>query len=1067
MKKFLSLVVAALLSASAVATTASAAKFTDVDVNNEALNDAVELLTALNVTKGTTDTTFGTEENVTRQQMAAFIYRMMTAGKSVEGGVNTTSFEDLDDPTFYFMVSWANSQGIIKGRSATSFDPKGGITLQDAYTMIVRALGYDDGTLAYPIGYISLAEDLGLDEDLPSTLNYTDTLTRGNVAIILANMFYAETAEVEIKYEASWEEVELSDGSYAVVSKGQIPKEYHKTVAEAIFEVEKVSQRVVATPNYSFDGAEMPDEDVEMITLEDKYVIDYEDYDTEIDALGQIEFEKLGLDGKADDYFLSDIVMFVKETDDGEVEIFGATAQGTKSTVAFDKVEFGTVSGTAKDKYYDGEEKEYKKINGKLTLDGVVTYLFDAPYSFAKDKETDKYNPQFITLGEYIEGRSDDEDVLDVNFSYVLEDVEADETIIGTYGGDGVLAEEGEGAWTYDGYLSQVYFNGLGEIDVYDCDGDGRPDYLFVKNFTVGNINTEEDNSVLANIEYYDPTAEADSVDAMIYTDKSIVEGVEFEDEDIVLAYVNSAANYVKVAEVLEGADATIASSASKYFTLSTGEKVLYKDAKAVVVNAEANLEKVDADVEVDFDAEATYYFTANGTLVYVTGLATAINLNDNYVVVLDDEAFQTTSIVDGKLKKAYYIDVYNDGEIKSVEAKKIAEYRTNADEEAAADGEHVKTPLTVTKKSDYDFSEYVNKLATGKADKKGAWYFELVDFTTNNDITVLTDREDEALEYRATDVKTVFDNKSGYLFNLEDASKETKNKIKGVYVKPYTQIIIKSEDKEGEEVVALYGYDNLPDIKEGTEFEEVSYVLVNNVNSSSYENLAVFYGVLKGELKGDPGEVAEVRVVRSYSKTSTEDGTVYTYDVFNPFDGKVETGIDGATADPSIYFTKGQIVGLTTENLINDEVDAAAGNAYEDGIIYDVDSEDYTDFEDYAGELGYVGISEYDETTGYLEIGTIAKDEDGKEYIDASLEGYEDAIFQVTDETVVTFSDKSEETIKVVDAEILGTTSKAYKQGEDKNAVLRVFLCVEEDEETDNDDFYFYNVKFAMIVRD
>ena len=176
MKKFLSLVVAALLSVGAV-TTASAAKFTDVDVKNEALNDAVELLTALNVTKGTTETTFGTEENVTRQQMAAFIYRMMKAGKSVEGGVNTTSFTDLDDSTFYFMVSWANSQGIIKGRSATTFDPKGGITLQDAYTMIVRALGYDDGTLAYPISYISLAEDLGLDEDLPSTLNYTDTLT--------------------------------------------------------------------------------------------------------------------------------------------------------------------------------------------------------------------------------------------------------------------------------------------------------------------------------------------------------------------------------------------------------------------------------------------------------------------------------------------------------------------------------------------------------------------------------------------------------------------------------------------------------------------------------------------------------------------------------------------------------------------------------------------------------------------------------------------------------------------------------------------------------------------------
>ena len=1033
MKKFLSLVVAALLSASAVATTASAAKFTDVDANNEALTDAVELLTALNVTKGTTDTTFGTEENVTRQQMAAFIYRMMKAGKSVEGGTNTTSFTDLDDPTFYFMVSWANSQGIIKGRSETSFDPKGGITLQDAYTMIVRALGYDDGTLTYPISYISLAEDLGLDEDLPSTLNYTDTLTRGNVAIILANMFYAETAEVEIKYEASWKEVQLSDGSYAVVSNGQVPKEYHKTVAEAIFEVEKISQRVVATPSYSFDGFEKPEEDVEMITLNKDYVIDYEDYESDIPSLGQIEFADLGLEGKADDYFLTDVVMFVKEVD-GEYEVFGATAQGTKTTVGFDKVEFGTVSGTNKDKYYDGEEKNYKIINGKLTLDGVVTYLFDAPYSFTKDQDTEKYTPQFITLGDF-DGDMEEEEIF-VNYIFDETFEGADEGIVGTY-------DEEEGTWAYDGYLSQVYFGGLGEIDVYDCDGDTRPDYLFVKNFTVGTINTEEDAQMIDYIEYYEATAAAESDEAMIYTDKTIVEGVEFEDEDVVLAYVAPQANYVKVAEVLEGAEASIASSATKYFTLSTGEKVLYADAYAVVANGEANLADIYEDV--DFDAEATYYFS-NGKLVYVTGLETAINVNENYVVVLEDTAFQTTTMVDGKLVKAYYIDIYNDGEIKSVQAKKIVDYRTTADEEAAEAGAHVKTPITG---EDYDYSDYVNKLATGKSDKKGAYYFELVDFTTNDDISVLTDKEEDAYEYRATDVKTVFDHKSGYLFNLEDASDESNDKIKGVYVKPYTQIIIRSLDDEGEEIVTAYGYDNLPDIKEGTKFEEVSYVLINNVNSTSYENLAVFYGVLDGELEPDKGDIADVRVVKSYSRYSTEDGTVYSYDVFNPFDGKVETAVEGATADPSIEFAKGDIVGLTSEGYIEDEI-AKAGNVYGKGSIYNVDGDD--DFEELT-DLGYVEVNEYDETTGYLEV--------------AAGDDYADAIFQITDETVVTFSDKSEETIKVVDADVLASTSKAYRQGENKDEALRVFLCVEEDENNDNEDFLFYNVKFAMIVRD
>ena len=1035
MKKFLSLVVAALLTVSAVATSASAAKFTDVDVKNEALNDAVELLVALGVTKGTTDTTFGTAENVTRQQMAAFIYRMMKAGKSVEGGVNTTAFTDLDDSTFFFMVSWANSQGIIKGTSATTFNPKGGITLQDAYTMIVRALGYDDGTLAYPISYISLAEDLGLDEDLPSTLNYTDTLTRGDVAIILANMFYAETAEVEIKYEASWKEVQLSDGSYAVVSNGQVPKEYHKTVAEAIFEVEKISQRVVATPNYSFEGNEMPEEDVEMIVLSKDYVVDYDDYDTDINSLGQIEFAELGLEGKADDYFLNDIVMFVKEVD-GEYEIFGATASGTKTTVAFDKVEFGTVAGSAAEKYYDGADKEYKIINGKLTLDGVVTYLFDAPYSFSKNADDyDLYNAQFITLDAYVDGRSDDEDVLDVNFSYVIEDVEADEAIVGTF----VPAEEEdeEGAWIPDGYLSQLYFKGLGEIDVYDCDGNGKPDYLFVKNFVTGVIDDEEDNDI-RDIDEVD--VELNAEELVIYTDKTIVEG-EAADKDIVLAYVNPDANYVKIVEVLEGKDATVASSASKYFTLSTGEKIYFKGLKTVVANGAANLD-IDEETEFDFDAEATYYFTADGRLVYVTGLATAINLNENYVVVLEDEAFQTTSMVDGKLVKAYYIDIYNDGEIKSVQAKKIDEDTSVCDED---------TPATVTEASDYDFSAYVNKLATGKSDKKGAYYFNLIDFEINNDIKALWDKEEDANEFRATGVTTVFDRKSGYLFNLDHAADVEDSKIKGVYIKDYTQIIIRSVDKDGEEIVTTYGYDNLPNFKEGTKLYNVSYILINNVNSTSYENLAVLYGTTAEEIRPNTGKVADVRVVRGYSKASTEDGTVYYYDVFDPFTGKVETAVEGAEVDEAAeVFAKGAIVGLTTEKFINNEL-AAAGNAYTAGAIYNVDG-DY-DFEELEGELGYVEVLEYDETTGYLEV-------------DAG-EDYEDAIFQITDKTVVTFSDKSDETIKVVDSDVLASTAKTYRQGEDKNNALRVFLCVEENEDADNEDFIYYNVKFAMIVRD
>ncbi|MFX5245348.1 S-layer homology domain-containing protein, partial [Acinetobacter baumannii] len=82
----------------------------------------------LGITKGTTETKFGTDELVTRQQMAAFIYRLMKAGRSQEGGVNQTPFTDLEDSTYFYMISWANQTGVIKGVSETRFNPKGNIT---------------------------------------------------------------------------------------------------------------------------------------------------------------------------------------------------------------------------------------------------------------------------------------------------------------------------------------------------------------------------------------------------------------------------------------------------------------------------------------------------------------------------------------------------------------------------------------------------------------------------------------------------------------------------------------------------------------------------------------------------------------------------------------------------------------------------------------------------------------------------------------------------------------------------------------------------------------------------
>ena len=199
-KKFLTLVLAVMMVVSAMSFTTSAAttKFEDVDAENEALVKAVDLLEYMGITKGVSETKFGADELVTREQFALFMYRLMKGGKNAPANAsNTTKFADLEDKTYFYAISWANAQGIINGTSDTTFHPKNGITLQDAYTMVVRALDYEyEEELIYPHGYIDVAEQEGveLDKGLPADVDYETPLTRGQMAIVLYNAFFAETA---------------------------------------------------------------------------------------------------------------------------------------------------------------------------------------------------------------------------------------------------------------------------------------------------------------------------------------------------------------------------------------------------------------------------------------------------------------------------------------------------------------------------------------------------------------------------------------------------------------------------------------------------------------------------------------------------------------------------------------------------------------------------------------------------------------------------------------------------------------------------------------------------------
>ena len=97
--------------------------FTDVKASNYSY-DAILWAYENHITSGSTPTTFDRKGNVTRQQLAAFLYRYADyAGYDVSARADLNAFPDLASVSSYAVdpLSWANAAGLIVG------DAQGGV----------------------------------------------------------------------------------------------------------------------------------------------------------------------------------------------------------------------------------------------------------------------------------------------------------------------------------------------------------------------------------------------------------------------------------------------------------------------------------------------------------------------------------------------------------------------------------------------------------------------------------------------------------------------------------------------------------------------------------------------------------------------------------------------------------------------------------------------------------------------------------------------------------------------------------------------------------------------------
>ena len=119
---------------------AGASGFTDVPAN-EWYAQAVSWAASRGIVTGYNATTFGPNDSITREQLAAIFYRYAKSqGLDVSAQSALASFTDVGNISDWALTSirWANSVGLVNGRTSTTIVPGGTATRAESASIIQR-----------------------------------------------------------------------------------------------------------------------------------------------------------------------------------------------------------------------------------------------------------------------------------------------------------------------------------------------------------------------------------------------------------------------------------------------------------------------------------------------------------------------------------------------------------------------------------------------------------------------------------------------------------------------------------------------------------------------------------------------------------------------------------------------------------------------------------------------------------------------------------------------------------------------------------------------------------------
>jgi len=160
-----------------------AAGFPDVKKDSY-LEEAIGVLSSYKVIQGYPDNSFKPDRIVTRAEMAKVV--TVAAGLHEYSKNMTSVYEDMHGHWAESYVELADVLGIVKGISPSTYGPDNLIKFEEAYTMILRLLGYTDESLIgnWPSNYHEKALELNLFENINANVEFA---SRRDISIMLFN----------------------------------------------------------------------------------------------------------------------------------------------------------------------------------------------------------------------------------------------------------------------------------------------------------------------------------------------------------------------------------------------------------------------------------------------------------------------------------------------------------------------------------------------------------------------------------------------------------------------------------------------------------------------------------------------------------------------------------------------------------------------------------------------------------------------------------------------------------------------------------------------------------------